>query len=151
MGVAQLLQRGTDYTAISQLRRVSSSIKPEQKLSKPRFLHGTHRGRLCYLETPEGASVGLESQLSLGAYVSIKTPSDAIYELICDITGELLVLINGGIVGYGSEEVAHVVRAARRSGQISKDVSVTVNDATICVPNVSIRCLLYTSPSPRDS
>ena len=139
VGVAQLLQRGTVYTAISQLRRVSSSIKPEQKLSKPRFLHGTHRGRLCYLETPEGASVGLESQLSLGAYVSIKTPSDAIYELICAITGDLLVLINGGIVGYGSEKVAEVVRAARRSGQISKDVSVTTNDATICVPNVCIR------------
>ena len=139
VGVAQLLQRGTVYTAISQLRRVSSSIKPEQKLSKPRFLHGTHRGRLCYLETPEGASVGLESQLSLGAYVSIATPSDVIYELICNIDGSLLVLINGGIIGYGSEEVAHVVRAARRSGQISKDVSVTVNDATICVPNVSIR------------
>ena len=97
VGVAQLLQRGTVYTAISQLRRVSSSIKPEQKLSKPRFLHGTHRGRLCYLETPEGASVGLESQLSLGAYVSITTPSDAIHELISDITGPLLILINGGI------------------------------------------------------
>jgi len=139
VGVAQLLQRGTVYTAISQLRRVSSSIKPEQKLSKPRFLHGTHRGRLCYLETPEGASVGLESQLSLGAYVSISTPSDVIFELVCEIPGDLLVLINGGIVGYGSEEVAHIVRTARRSGQISKDVSVTVNDATICVPNVSIR------------
>lgn len=139
VGVAQLLQRGTVYTAISQLRRVSSSIKPEQKLSKPRFLHGTHRGRLCYLETPEGASVGLESQLSLGAYVSITTPSEAIHELICDITGDLLVLINGGIVGYGSKEVAHVVRSARRSGQISKDVSVTINDATICVPNICIR------------
>jgi DNA-directed RNA polymerase II subunit RPB2 len=139
VGVAQLLQRGTVYTAISQLRRVSSSIKPEQKLSKPRFLHGTHRGRLCYLETPEGASVGLESQLSLGAYVSITTPSDVIRELVCDIEGPLLVLINGGIVGYGSEEVARVVRSARRSGQISKDVSVTVNDATVCVPNVSIR------------
>ena len=139
VGVAQLLQRGTVYTAISQLRRVSSSIKPEQKLSKPRFLHGTHMGRLCYLETPEGASVGLESQLSLGAYVSINTPSDAIHELISDITGHLLILINGGIVGYGNEEVAETIRAARRSGQISKDVSVTINDATICVPNVSIR------------
>ena len=139
VGVAQLLQRGTVYTAISQLRRVSSSIKPEQKLSKPRFLHGTHRGRLCYLETPEGASVGLESQLSIGAYVSITTPSDAIHEMICDITGTHLVLINGGIVGYGSEEAARIIREARRSGQISKDVSVTVNDATICVPNICIR------------
>ena len=111
--MAQLLQRGTVYTAISQLRRVSSSIKPEQKLSKPRFLHGTHRGRLCYIETPEGASVGLESQLSLGAYVSIESPSNAIYDMIKDIQGEYLVFINGGIIGYGSEEVVNIVRAAR--------------------------------------
>lgn len=139
VGVAQVLQRGTVYTAISQLRRVSSSIKPEQKLSKPRFLHGTHRGRLCYIETPEGASVGLESQLSLGAYVSIDTPSDAIYDMIKDVEGEYLVFINGGIIGYGSEEVVNIVRSARRSGQISKDVSVALNDATICVPSICIR------------
>lgn len=139
VGVAQLLQRATIPTAISQLRRVSSSIKPEQKLSKPRFLHGQHRGRLCYLETPEGASVGLESQLSLGAYVSVNSPSEHIYDMIYDRPGDYLIFLNGGIVGYGSEEVVHIVRSARRTGQISKDVSVTLNDATICVPNICIR------------
>ena len=139
VGVAQLLQRATIPTAISQLRRVSSSIKPEQKLSKPRFLHGQHRGRLCYLETPEGASVGLESQLSLGAYVSVNSPSEQIYDMIYNRPGQFLIFLNGGIVGYGGEEVVSIVRAARRTGQISKDVSVTLNDATICVPNICIR------------
>lgn len=139
VGVAQLLQRATIPTAISQLRRVSSSIKPEQKLSKPRFLHGQHRGRLCYLETPEGSSVGLESQLSLGAYVSVDSPSEQIYDMIYNRPGKYLVFLNGGIVGYGSDEVVDIVRAARRTGQISKDVSVTLNDATICVPNICIR------------
>ena len=139
VGVAQLLQRATIPTAISQLRRVSSSIKPEQKLSKPRFLHGQHRGRLCYLETPEGASVGLESQLSLGAYVSVDSPSEQIYDMVYDHLGPYLVFLNGGIVGYGAEEVVDIVRSARRTGQISKDVSVSLNDATICVPNICIR------------
>ena len=139
VGVAQLLQRATIPTAISQLRRVSSSIKPEQKLSKPRFLHGQHRGRLCYLETPEGASVGLESQLSLGAYVSVESPSEQIYDMIYNRLGSYLIFLNGGIVGYGSEEVVDIVRAARRTGQISKDVSVTLNDATVCVPSICIR------------
>ncbi len=138
VGVAQLLQRGTVYTAISQLRRISSSIKPEQKLSKPRFLHGTHRGRICYIETPEGASVGLESQLSIGAYVSIETPTHSLLEFVKG-GGDRLVLINGGIVGYGGVEVATRIRSARRSGQISKDVSVTVDCSTVCVPNISIR------------
>ena len=139
VGVAQLLQRATIPTAISQLRRVSSSIKPEQKLSKPRFLHGQHRGRLCYLETPEGASVGLESQLSLGAYVSVDSPSEQIYDMIYDRPGPYLIFLNGGIVGYGAEEVVDIVRSARRTGQISKDVSVTLNDATICIPSICIR------------
>ena len=138
VGVAQLLQRGTIYTAISQLRRVSSSIKPEQKLSKPRFVHGTHRGRICYIETPEGASVGLEAQLSIGAYVSIDTPVHSIMEFVKG-EGDYLVLINGNIQGYAGLEVADVVRQARRTGQISKDVSVTVNCKTVCVPNISIR------------
>ena len=132
VGVAQLLQRATVHTAISQLRRVSSSIKPEQKLSKPRFLHGQHRGRLCYIETPEGASVGLEAQLSLGAYVSIQTPSEQIYDMIYNRPGPFLIFLNGAIVGYGSEEVVEIVRNARRTGQISIDVSVTLNDATLC-------------------
>ena len=140
VGVAQLLQRGTLYTAISQLRRVSSSIKPEQKLSQPRFLHGQHRGRLCYIETPEGASCGLESQLSVGAYVSIFSPPDVIKELITvSDVGKYMVLINGGICGYGDEDIIDVVRKARRTSQISKDVSVTLNDTTIPVPNISIR------------
>ena len=138
VGVAQLLQRGTIYTAISQLRRVSSSIKPEQKLSKPRFVHGTHRGRICYIETPEGASVGLEAQLSIGAYVSIATPTHSLMEFIKD-KGDLMIVINGSLVGYGSLKVADIIRQARRTGQISKDVSVTVNCKTICVPNISIR------------
>jgi len=139
MGVAQVLQRATVPTQISQLRRVSSSIKPEQKLSKPRFLHGQHRGRLCFIETPEGASVGLESQLTLGAYVSIQTPCEQIYDMIYNRPGPYLVFLNGSIVGFGSEQVVGIVRKARRTGQISKDVSVTLNDPTICVPNICIR------------
>ena len=83
VGVSQLLQRGTFFTAMSQFRRISSSIKPEQKLSKPRYIHCTHRGRLCFIESPEGASCGLESQLSVGAYISIASPVAVLQDLIC--------------------------------------------------------------------
>ena len=38
-------------------------------------------------QTPEGASVGLEAQLSLGAYVSIQTPSEQIYDMIYNRPG----------------------------------------------------------------
>lgn len=133
VGVAQLLQRATIYTALSQLRRVSSSIKPEQKLSLPRYIHGTHRGRLCYVETPEGGSCGLESQLSVGAYISIRYPSEALVTLVRphllfgQASGQL-VFINGNPIGFGSMNVVDVIRTARRTGQIAKDVSVSYPD-----------------------
>jgi len=129
VGVAQLLQRATIYTALSQLRRVSSSIKPEQKLSLPRYIHGTHRGRLCYVETPEGGSCGLESQLAVGAYISIKYPSEALVTLVRPhLRGGRLVFVNGDPIGFGDMVVVEVIRAARRTGQIAKDVSVSYPD-----------------------
>jgi len=133
-GVAQLLQRATIYTALSQMRRVSSSIKPEQKLSLPRYIHGTHRGRLCYVETPEGASCGLESQLAVGAYISIAYPTDIVCQLVrYHLTSHgKLVFVNGSPIGFGDQSVVNVIRAARRSGQIAKDVSVADSEY-ICI------------------
>jgi|TARA_B110001452_G_scaffold267564_1_gene278095 DNA-directed RNA polymerase II subunit RPB2 len=130
VGVAQLLQRATIYTALSQLRRVSSSIKPEQKLSLPRYIHGTHRGRLCYVETPEGSSCGLESQLSVGAYISIKYPPQQLVSLVQPhlVQQGRLVFVNGHPIGFGDIMVVQAVRSARRSGQIAKDVSVSFQD-----------------------
>ena len=116
VGVSQLLQRSTFFTAMSQFRRISSSIKPEQKLSKPRYIHGTHRGRLCFIESPEGASCGLESQLSVGAYISIASPVELLQDLIEGHPGDELVFINGALQGRYSLEVVDIIRAARRSG-----------------------------------
>lgn len=131
VGVAQLLQRATIYTALSQLRRVSSSIKPEQKLSLPRYIHGTHRGRLCYVETPEGGSCGLESQLAVGAYISIMYPSEALISLVQPHIlsgGDRLVFVNGSPIGFGDMNVVYAIQTARRTGQIAKDVSVSYPD-----------------------
>jgi len=145
VGVAQLLQRATVYTALSQLRRVSSSIKPEQKLSQPRFIHGTHRGRLCYVETPEGASCGLESQLAVGAYISIGTPSAQLRDLLAPhltptpAPQSALVLLNGDPCGFGGLSLVRAVRAARRSGQIAKDISVAHTETGIFVRSNSGR------------
>ena len=73
VGVAQALQRLSLMATISQLRRISSSIDTTQKLAKPRYLHGTHWGRYCPFETPEGQPCGLETQLSIQAWISLQT------------------------------------------------------------------------------
>ena len=68
---------------VSQLRRISSSIDAEMnKNPVPRFLHGTHYGRLCPAETPEGKSVGIEKTMAVTAYISLHTDPDPIHDVL---------------------------------------------------------------------
>jgi len=134
-GVAQALQRLTYISTISQLRRVSSSVEKTQKLPKPRYLHGSHWGRYCCAETPEGQPCGLEKQLSVQSYTSLERDPQAIRRVIqqylLPITIENLkhtqVYINGIYEGSTSEtkRLVDTVLFTRRSGQFAKDMSTT--------------------------
>ncbi|MCW1291640.1 MAG: DNA-directed RNA polymerase subunit B'' [Candidatus Rehaiarchaeum fermentans] len=68
-GVTEQLSRGSFYDTLSYLRRVKSLITSNRENSSARVLHGTHYGRLCIIETPEDASVGLVKNLATLAYV----------------------------------------------------------------------------------
>lgn len=137
-GVAQALQRLTYISTISQLRRVSSSVEKDQKLSKPRFLHGTHWGRYCPAETPEGGPCGLENQLSVQSYISLHREPGVIRRIIkqylLPISIENLshtqVFINGIYEGSTKDpkRLVDTVRYTRRSGQFAKDMSVTLSE-----------------------
>ena len=142
VGVAQALQRLSLMATISQLRRISSSIDSTQKLAKPRYLHGTHWGRYCPFETPEGQPVGLETQLSVQALVSLDTSSEiierVIKQFILPITVDSInvgsiVYVNGKYMGNTSQikKTLQVVRKLRRTGQCAKDVSVSCNSRNI--------------------
>lgn len=139
VGVAQALQRLSQLATISQLRRISSSINSEQKLTKPRYLHGSHWGRYCPAETPEGMNVGLETQLSVQAYVSLHTDPKVISKVIsqylmpkcmANVNKGISVYINGIYEGntMKAEQLVHTVRKGRRSGQFSKDMSVSLGN-----------------------
>lgn len=138
VGVAQALQRLSLMATISQLRRISSSIDSSQKLAKPRYLHGTHWGRYCPFETPEGQPVGLETQLSVQALVSLDTPCHVIRKVVTqfllpidvpNLSAGSNVYINGDYVGNTSapQKLLQIVRKLRRTGQCAKDVSVSLN------------------------
>ena len=81
-GICQIIQAGSPIVPLSQLLRIKSSIRPDQKLTKPRLLHHTSFGRICPVATPEGASVGLEANLALGASISMQADSDAVLQLV---------------------------------------------------------------------
>lgn len=133
-GVAQALQRLTYISMMSQLRRVSSSVEKTQKLPKPRYLHGSHWGRYCPAETPEGGPCGLETQLTVQSYISLERDPQAIREVIqqylCDRTISNLrhvqVFINGIYEGSTEDHkrLVDTVLYARRSGQFPKDMSI---------------------------
>lgn len=132
-GVAQALQRLTYISTISQLRRVSSAVDKTQKLPKPRYLHGSHWGRYCPAETPEGGPCGLETQLTVQSYISLKRNPQAIQRVIKQYflpTFDLkhtMVFMNGILEGCTNDasNLVKTVRYARRSGQFDKDISVT--------------------------
>lgn len=72
-GVAQMLQRLSYLQTISSLRRVNSPTvdASTNKLTSPRHLNASIMGCLCFIETSEGAKVGLVKNLSLVGNVSV--------------------------------------------------------------------------------
>jgi len=150
VGVAQALQRLSLMATISQLRRISSSIDSTQKLAKPRYLHGTHWGRYCPFETPEGQPCGLETQLSIQAWISLLTDPSVIEKVIKQFLLPISipnfkkgakVYVNGKYCGNSTKiaRLLFTVRKLRRTGQCSKDVSVSHDRSDIHVSTTSGR------------
>lgn len=150
-GVSQQLARKSHMDTVSQLRRVSSSIDAEMnKNPVPRFLHGTHFGRLCPAETPEGKSVGIEKTMATTCYISLHTDPTPIHDVLKQFLMPLSiktiekgadVYINGKLIGttLKKEDVLHTVRCGRRSGQFEKDISVSYNNNIIHISTTSGR------------
>jgi len=72
VGVAQILSRLTTISSFSHLRRVVAPLEKSGKLVAPRQLHCTSWGFICPAETPEGAGIGIISNMAS----------------MCQITGE---------------------------------------------------------------
>jgi DNA-directed RNA polymerase subunit B len=70
-GVCQLLDRVSFSSAISHLRRVISPLSRVHPHFEARDLHGTHFGRICPVETPEGGSCSLVKNMALYNEITI--------------------------------------------------------------------------------
>ena len=81
-GVSQVLNRLTFASSLSHMRRVTTPLSKQGKLTKPRQLHNSHWGMICPAETPEGGAVGLVKNLTLMALVSVGSDAtDIIHKL----------------------------------------------------------------------
>ncbi len=81
-GVSQLLDRTSFLSSMSHLRRIMSPLSRKHPHFKARDLHGTHWGKLCPNESPEGPSCALVKNLSLLCEVSIGENEKEIEETI---------------------------------------------------------------------
>lgn len=69
-GVAQRLDRTNYIRRLSNMRAVISMLSSSQEHPEARELHGTHWGKYCAQETPEGVHIGLRKHLAITATIS---------------------------------------------------------------------------------
>ena len=68
-GISQNLDMTNNLAILSHLHRVVSLLSSTQENFDARALHGTHWGRLCPIETPEGTPIGLRKNLAFMANI----------------------------------------------------------------------------------
>ncbi|MCL4335343.1 MAG: DNA-directed RNA polymerase subunit B [Candidatus Thermoplasmatota archaeon] len=147
-GISQLLDRVSNVSTISHLRRIISPLTRSQPHFEARDLHPTQWGRICPNETPEGQNCGLVKNAALLINVTKGVDSSDVLEFLRtkglveepSIGGEMgRVYINGDYVGYvvDPEGIARAVRIERRSAKISDEVNVKYDSST---KEVTINC-----------
>jgi DNA-directed RNA polymerase subunit B len=138
-GVSQLLDRTSNMSALSHLRRVTSPLTRSQPHFEARDLHPTQWGRLCPNETPEGQNCGLVKNCALVIDVSEGFPEDEVKLLLSDLgtkqvkgqqTQLTRVYVNGDLVGLHEDPKMLVaeIRERRRSGLLSHEVNVRYDE-----------------------
>ena len=140
-GVSQLLDRTNYMSTLSHLRRVTSPLSREQPHFEARDLHGTHWGRICPTETPEGPNCGLVKNLALMAQITTKVPEEEVKEYLMSLgivpieerrpaPGLYRVYLNGVLIGTveNGKLLVNRIRADRRSGKISDVINVALYD-----------------------
>ena len=147
VGVSQALNRLTYMATLSNLRRTNTPIGRDAKLTKPRYLHNTHWGYICPVETPEGQACGLVKNLALMSMITIDRGVEEFKRIagILDdvgvhqienaspshIKGSTKIFINGAwyAIYNNGHEVVNRLRDSRRAANLKSDVSIVHNIA----------------------
>ena len=140
-GVSQLLDRISNVSTLSHLRRIISPLTRSQPHFEARDLHPTQWGRICPNETPEGQNCGLVKNAALIINVTEGYNPTIVMETLKgmdlqEVEGENpdagRVYLNGDFVGYHNDpaELTDRIREERRRGKISSEVNVRFDDST---------------------
>jgi len=137
-GISQLLDRTSNITTISHLRRVTSPLTRSQPHFEARDLHSTQWGRLCPNETPEGPNCGLVKNLALTVEISEGYEEENVEKVLKDLGLEEVskeakgarVYLNGDLIGMhpDGQELVEQLRDRRRKGLLHHEVNVCYYD-----------------------
>lgn len=140
-GVSQLLDRVSNVSTLSHLRRIISPLTRSQPHFEARDLHPTQWGRICPNETPEGQNCGLVKNAALLMNISEGVDTTDVLEFL-NMNGIIeptmeeedlgRVFVNGDLIGYhkNPSELVNNIRQSRRRGEISSEVNIRHNQTT---------------------
>ena len=140
-GISQLLDRVSNVSTLSHLRRIISPLTRSQPHFEARDLHPTQWGRICPNETPEGQNCGLVKNAALLINVTEGIDEAPVLQLLAannlmeeaEIGNKLgRVYVNGDFVGYheNPSNLTALIRKERRSGRLSSEVNVKYDTET---------------------
>lgn len=81
-GVSKFMDRTNYLSPLTDLRKVKSPLDKNRELYEARDVHGTHWGRLCPIETPDGPMCGLVKNLALLAEVTTEVEEEPIEKML---------------------------------------------------------------------
>lgn len=81
-GVSKYISRDNFIAPVTDLRKVKSTLDSSRELYEARDVHGTHWGRLCPIETPDGPHCGLTKNLAMMAKITTDTDTTHINNVL---------------------------------------------------------------------
>ncbi len=88
-GVSKFMDRVNYLSALTDIRKVKSPLDKNRELYEARDVHGTHWGRLCPIETPDGPQCGLVKNLAMLAEVTTESEEAPIEKILRDMNVKL--------------------------------------------------------------
>ena len=134
-GVSQLLDRTSNLSAMSHLRRITSSLTRSQPHFEARDLHPTQWGRLCPSETPEGQNCGLVKNAALIIDVSEGFPDQDVNGTFArprlarsEINGTVYSSTETGRDPELPRDLVSQIRDRRRVGILSNEINIRYDE-----------------------
>jgi len=81
-GVSKFMDRVNYLSPLTDIRKVKSPLNKNRELYEARDVHGTHWGRFCPIETPDGPQCGLVKNMALLARVTTETAEEPIEKFL---------------------------------------------------------------------